>query len=314
MATGGKKMKLRKYQPGDEAGILELFTETYGIKRSLAWWQWYYQANPAGKAIIWVAEADNKIIGHRALVPYRFWDGQTYSIACQATDAATDQNYRGQGIFTQLTKAVIKEAESKGWKFIFSFPNEQSLPGNQKLGWEPVKKLRKWVKPLLCFSKGGYNKSKEQNYLQTVLTVGEEFTLFWHKYGIAAAGIHKDGTYLKWRYQDKPGEKYDLLAVIKNNELQAFVVVRREANRGHLLEFMPGSLDPGNLLKKVEAYLCSCGIKFVTMWPPQDLPMHPLLLGYLPNPLRVGTLAIRPLSGKEVNTNWRVTPGDPDYA
>jgi hypothetical protein len=45
--------------------------------------------------------------------------------------------------------------------------------------------------------------------------VGEEFTLFWNKYGIAAAGIHKDGTYLKWRYQDKPGEKYDLLAVIK---------------------------------------------------------------------------------------------------
>lgn len=304
-------MEFRVYQPGDEVGICALLSLVFAEKRDRDWWHWYYQAGPAGPALIRLAVNQGRIVGHRALVPYRIWTGQGYALAGQATDAAVHPDHRGKGIFRRLTGEILAGAREKGWTLIYSFPNKKSLPLNLPLGWVPRQKLRKWVKPLWV---GPFGYKEKVSTLKTVRRVGEEFDRLWQLYGPGqAAGICKDARYLKWRYLDSTrNEKYTLLAWEQGGEIQAYSVVGQGGRRGHLLEFMPGSINPFLLLEGVEGYLRQQGASYLTLWPLPELP-RAWRWGYIPNPFQAGTLALRPLRG-ELPLSWRLTPGDTDYA
>ncbi|NLP18025.1 MAG: GNAT family N-acetyltransferase [Firmicutes bacterium] len=306
-------MEFRPYRPGDEEGIRALLSLVFKEKREINWWRWYYQEGPAGPALIWLALNRGQVVGHRALVPYRIWDGSGYKIACQATDAAVHPEHRGKGIFRRLTEEVLAEARERGWALVFSFPNEKSFPLNRRLGWVPRQKLRKWVKPLFAASFPGYNK-KAPN-LKTLHRVGKEFDRLWELYGTAkTAGICKDARYLQWRYLDSTRKSnYILLVWERRGQIMAYSVIGIGGRRGHLLEFMPGSMEPLPLLQGVEKHLGQRGVHFMTMWPLPEIPGPAWRRGYVPNLLQAGILALRPLT-EEIPSSWRVTPGDTDYA
>jgi GNAT superfamily N-acetyltransferase len=307
-------MEFRHYQPGDEEGILRLLKEVFQEDRSREWWQWYYRDNPAGSSIIYLAVKKGEIIGHRALVPYILWDGEGYKTVGQATDAVTHPAYQGQGIFRMLTQEAVQEAKKREWQFIFSFPNEKSLPGNQKMGWIPVMKLRKWIKPMLPFLRSDYNSKNEAGRLQREGEIGEEFTLHWDKYHASSPGeLYKNADYIRWRYLAKPNNRYEVLTVKQQGELAAYLVISRQGPWGNLLEFRPGPLEAGKLLREAEEYLRAKGCKFVGTWPLAALAKKLLLLGYLPNPRRAGTFAVKPLTGDKF-CPWWVSFGDTDYA
>ena len=306
-------MEFRSYRLGDEGGILTLLSTVFQEKRDLARWRWYYQEGPAGPALIRLALHGGRVVGHRALVPYRIWNGREYAVASQASDAAVHPDYRGRGIFSRLTKEVLAAAKDRGWAFVFSFPNEKSLPLNRRLGWVPRQKLRKWVKPL--FPSPLTRGKKGLPALKVAPGVGEEFDPLWELYGgRGGPGLCKDARYLRWRYLAKPGPKnYTLLTWQEGGKIQAYSVLAVAGGRGHLLDFMPGSQDPLIFLRGVEKYLRQRGVYFITLWPVPELPPTPYGLGYIPNPLRAGTLALCPLAG-ELPPTWRVTAGDTDYA
>jgi GNAT superfamily N-acetyltransferase len=84
-----------------------------------------------------LAESDERIVGLRAFMRWRFTTGDREVTAVRAVDTATHPDYQGQGIFSTLTLAAL-DALRRDVDLVFNTPNEKSLPGYLKMGWRPV--------------------------------------------------------------------------------------------------------------------------------------------------------------------------------
>jgi hypothetical protein len=103
---------------------------------------WKHVENPFGPSSIWLAEDDDGLVGCRTLLKWRFVDetGRPYA-AARAVDTVTLPRAQGQGIFTRLTALALDELAGDGVDFVFNTPNDQSRPGNLKMGWTEVGRM-----------------------------------------------------------------------------------------------------------------------------------------------------------------------------
>jgi hypothetical protein len=53
-------------------------------------------------------------------------------------DSMTHENHRRKGLFDLLAKMTYELAQALGVKFLYCFPNQYTLPGSKKIGWEYV--------------------------------------------------------------------------------------------------------------------------------------------------------------------------------
>jgi GNAT superfamily N-acetyltransferase len=106
-----------------------------------AFYRWKHHQNPFGPSPAWVAVEDQRIVGLRVWLRWRFvrsgwrWD------AVRAVDTATHPEYQGRGIFRLLTTSSLAVLRDEGVAHVFNTPNEQSRPGYLKMGWEEVGRL-----------------------------------------------------------------------------------------------------------------------------------------------------------------------------
>lgn len=135
-------ISIRRFKPADVDGIINLLTATFNTRFTKEWWDWKYKSNPNGffgeKGDIWVAEVDNKIVGHYAIMPEKFKvNSETIRVA-QSIDTATHPDYRRRGLFTSLANKVYNDAKER-YPFIYGFPSEMAYKGFIRLGWEDIK-------------------------------------------------------------------------------------------------------------------------------------------------------------------------------
>jgi GNAT superfamily N-acetyltransferase len=106
-----------------------------------ALFEWKHRDNPFGVSPAWVAVDGQRIVGLRILMRWEFERRGEIVRAVRAVDTATHPDYRGQGLFTRLTRRAIDELRSEGTSFVFNTPNDQSRPGYLKMGWNIVGRL-----------------------------------------------------------------------------------------------------------------------------------------------------------------------------
>lgn len=149
-----RQWSMRAFKSGDEERILELWKAVYPEKnyhreKWMRWWRWMYEANPSGTGLIWLAEHQDKIVGQYAVVPIRMKMGSSRTTVALSLDTMTHPDYRRQGMFEALAKAVYAEAQARGIQMVYGFPNDQSYPGfMKKLQWFDIATLEKVVRPL----------------------------------------------------------------------------------------------------------------------------------------------------------------------
>jgi GNAT superfamily N-acetyltransferase len=132
---------VRKYKEGDKAGILELMNlEGNGEKRTCEHWSWEYGSNPLGN-LIWVAEHDQQIVGHMALIPTNMKIGEKNILGSQAVDLIVHPKYRHQGMFLTIGRTATEEAGREGVDVTYGFPNEPAHSGHLKYGWFDICKI-----------------------------------------------------------------------------------------------------------------------------------------------------------------------------
>jgi GNAT superfamily N-acetyltransferase len=133
--------RTRPYEDGDEEEVLSLLRASLGAgptgERSAAFFRWKHMENPFGRSFMLVAEADDRLIGFRALMRWEFTAGGRTYRAIRPVDTATHPAYQGRGVFSKLTQDALRQLSGQV-DFIFNTPNRKSLPGYRKLGWETV--------------------------------------------------------------------------------------------------------------------------------------------------------------------------------
>lgn len=246
----------RQYKEGDERGILDLHKLVFGTEISAEYWLWEYGRNPAGQALIVVAESDEGIVGQYALLPRLMRVGDDISIGSLSVDTMVHPEYRGQGMFIKLAQEAYQLATRRGIHFIFGFPNGNSYYGFiARLGWAALYQgIPLWVKPLdlqdilkkrfvdnkLLASLGGkvgniamkafYNRLQRNTLacsIKEISSFDPRFDSLWNE----ASRDHKimvvrDEAYLTWRFIDKPGNDYVVLIAEKGNHLLGYIVLR----------------------------------------------------------------------------------------
>jgi len=254
-----KKWIIRKYRPGDEKQIINLFKLVYGKQmgktESIKHWNWEYKKNPNNRIEIFLAIDKNKIIGHYAIIPMKMKIGNAEYIVSLSLDTMTHKRYRGQGIFPQLATNLYEDLGKNKIPITYGFPNSQSYKGFiNKLNWFEISKVPIYIKPLnfvsivnlylknIILSKfiGNILKSLFNLFIKKIQTpidieikeftkIGNEFDTLWNNTkNEIIVGIVRDQVYLNWRYLQKPEDNYIIYGLMEKHILRGYTILKIE--------------------------------------------------------------------------------------
>lgn len=164
------------------------------------WWYWKYVASPFGQAVgACVRVADSrKIVAIRIAWKWEFISDSGVINAFQMVDTVTDPVHQGHGLFTKATRYVL---EMIGDNLIFNFPNHNSAPLNEKMGWKELANIP-WLMRFTCISFAGRKKRIQFGVCKEDTFEGMEFL------NRSILHTHYSTQFLKWRFANNPINKY----------------------------------------------------------------------------------------------------------
>jgi GNAT superfamily N-acetyltransferase len=148
--TRSRQLSVRGTSPEDADRIVDL------AGRSLAWaaddrdrafFRWKHHDNPFGASPGWAAFDGDRMVAFRTLLRWELRrDGERLALV-RAVDTATDPEYQGRGLFRQLTTEAVDALTDGGVDAVFNTPNDQSMPGYLKMGWQVLGRPTLMVQP-----------------------------------------------------------------------------------------------------------------------------------------------------------------------
>jgi GNAT superfamily N-acetyltransferase len=209
-------MQIREANDSDIPGIISVLKASLGeskLPKTERVWRYKHIDNPFGKSLVLIAIEDEIIIGVRAFMRWKWqYKGKVYS-TFRAVDTATHPHHQGKGVFKKLTLKAIELGVINGDDFIFNTPNNQSLPGYLKMGWEELGKLKINICPINVL----YWKRNKDNFYYKAIYKSTENQLK-NLIKIYNAKMIDEGklftpkslNYLNWRYAENILQKYEI--------------------------------------------------------------------------------------------------------
>lgn len=178
----------------DVSEIIQLLRTSLSENHTEEAFLWKHFHNPFGKSYGRLACDKGKIVGVRMFMFWEFRNGQEIIKAIRPVDTITHPDYRGQGIFKKLTLEGLKECTGN-YDLVFNTPNENSLPGYIKMGWERYRNdLNFFVAPVIPFT------------LETIsckrIPVKEIF-IKERNFEIEAYHTNRSTEFIHWRYENE---------------------------------------------------------------------------------------------------------------
>jgi GNAT superfamily N-acetyltransferase len=103
---------------------------------------WKHEQSPFGPSPAWVAvDRDGGLLGFRTFLRWEFARGRDVVRAARAVDTATRPDAQRRGIFSRLTRTAIESLLDENIAFVFNTPNQQSIAGYIRMGWQRVGRL-----------------------------------------------------------------------------------------------------------------------------------------------------------------------------
>ena len=240
---------IRERESLDPAEFCALFEACFGKTVDANYFQWKFEASPAGKALHVAAEADGRLAGLVNFMPSRFVLNGVEFFTCQGADVMVHPDFQRRGLLTSMTRLANERMVERGWRFIVNFTGEVLHSTYLKLGHHHLFDLQRWGTT--------YRVTTASRLLRRVLganaspgldaTFDERFDDVWQRTsgGRGVAQV-RDRAYLSWRYEQRPDRKYRLLTEEANGVLHGFAILR-----GPFLVDLWGEDDPAVVARLV---------------------------------------------------------------
>lgn len=211
-------MQIKTASNKDVDAIISLLRKSLGESQlpfSKEIWEYKHHNNPSGNSLALLAVSEEELIGVRVLMKWKWQLADKSFFAFRAVDTGTHPNHQRKGVFKLLNQEALKKAISNGDHFIFNTPNKLSLPGNIKMGWEPISKVQVGVK----IWSGGFNFRNTTNhqYEHEIQCTDQELIVLcdsWNQKLERSKRLFcpKSIEHLKWRYETNPLQEYQIFS------------------------------------------------------------------------------------------------------
>jgi predicted N-acetyltransferase YhbS len=256
---------LRRAARQDTPGICALLRRAFpdNAKGRPEILDWQYWNNPFGPPTVLVWEDAGRIVGHYAVVTYPAVIAGRAGQLGIGIDAAVDPDYQGRQLFGPLARELYRQAAADGHDVVICYPNDNSVRGIARQGWEELGLLRTRILPL---RPGWYARRtgapapllapavaalrlrarRGTNGHQTREIDGPpaDADALWALAGRGTAnGVVRDHAWLRWRYADRPGPSpYRWFEARRDGHLHAIAVTTEQQQHGgtfgYLLELI----------------------------------------------------------------------------
>jgi GNAT superfamily N-acetyltransferase len=329
--------EIRPFRDEDEDRVVELLQTTMGDgptgPRSVDFFRWKHVENPFGPSRMLVAEADRMLIGFRAFMRWRFRAEDREIRAVQAVDTATHPGYQGMGIFSALTRRAVESLRGEV-DMIYNTPNDKSLPGYLKMGWQTVGRLPVWVRVRrpIRLARGVSRLRRDATHQveptsadadpATKVLAHDNIGDFLTRIAVESDTLStvRDHEYLTWRYGSSPLFDYRAVTEEQRGRLQGLAIFRVRP-RGSLLEAAVTEVivprdDPRTIRRLLRGVMSSCNVDHLSGHFPQGsaLARSAMRVGFVRAPVGI-TLIVNPL-GSDINPaptssrSWSLSLGD----
>lgn len=242
----------------DFAGLVELSRAVYGSRAvsDEALYQWLFVENifnPQRTHLFHVARYKGRVIASDGLLPVPLFIAGKEYLAAWSVKTMTHPDYRRRGLFRNLTEYSLQRGKALGIQVVLGFANASSYPGYEKFGWMPllerqavlrpldIKKSltrRIFLKPVAAIGNTLYQQwdgkriaalSKQIDSIQTVILPAAPPSVddLWARMkGDFTVLVGRSYPYLRWRYNQRPGQDYRFVIAYRGKITLAMLVFR----------------------------------------------------------------------------------------
>ena len=251
-------MDIQQATVDDSQAIVSLFKRYHFALQSMDWFEWKYQANPAGKAQRYKILSDGRIAGAVAIIPQRFnWRGREI-IGLQTVDGLLGKEVRGRGNFSEVMAFLTAQslANVPGPAFYLSFPSlPASVRAHESSGWDRLVSFSLSIcmltpRPLL--RKAGVGVMQRVLELPWVAyrkwLMGPKSSVI-RVSGWSGETTHfnafapvericgdRSSAFMKWRVRDNPRDNIQLLMIYERDRLEGYAVIKTLGSTTKVLE------------------------------------------------------------------------------
>lgn len=252
---GEHKWRAETLQKEKLTALAQLEESHYGTDNDISHVEYLeheYYRNPAGDVLMEIAWNDEKqeAGGLYAVIPIWLVINGKKRKCLMSVNTLTKEEYRGQGIFTQLASRCFDRAEREGYTLVYGMPNQNSYPGFLKylhfsdLGAIPLylkplnvsnmvysylnsKFLAGLAKPFNCLFKLRERMPDQVRLVNLTKDNLDIADIFWEKIKTKyRVMIARDSSYITYRFLDIPRRKYICMYAFDREEVVAYAVGR----------------------------------------------------------------------------------------
>lgn len=259
------------------------------------------------------------LAGHYAVFPVEMEINNNVSLTALSMTTMTNPEYAGKGIFKNLANDLYSNISNENVDFVWGFPNLNSHYGfNKNLSWKDIGTI-----PTLRLNEKRFSVTNPEPY-----TIFNEFTqAHADKIRINNTGeifVNKTLNYLKWRYSDNPVNKYFIIGIENQSDIN-FAVIKLfnsfEIPGRQEIDILEHGYNPDSSKRIISSILnfasdLKADICAINTWIPIQDPRHIQLekLNFtFDNPITI--IGYRQLNAKSFSSclsDWSLTMGDSD--